>query len=91
MKADLDASGLTDPNCRTIFLSPDQNAEDMLDTLIHELGHAMFRRLGIVNAVDSQAEEIIVSNYAALMIDVFGMIKPKTPPRPKKTLPTSES
>ena len=54
----------------------------MLDTLIHELGHATFRRLGIVNAVDSQAEEIIVSNYAALMIDVFGMIKPKKQNKP---------
>lgn len=49
---------------------------DLLHTLLHECGHAMFYRVSIQQAVSWEIHEFIVNNYSTMLLENFD-IKPK--------------
>lgn len=42
-----------------------------LQTLCHELGHALMERIGMRGMLDSITEEILVENFANLFLEIF--------------------
>ena len=49
---------------------------ELLHTMIHECGHAMFYRVSINQAVSFEVHEYIVNNMATMLLENFD-IKPK--------------
>jgi len=78
--AELDPSiaGMYDDYTGTILLNIDLTEKGneivLQDTLIHELGHALFFRVSIDQAVQWQTHEYIVNNMA-VMLRELGLIK----------------
>jgi Zn-dependent peptidase ImmA (M78 family) len=50
--------------------------EELLHSLLHEMGHALFYRVSINQAVSFETHEFIVNNYATMLLENFD-IKPK--------------
>lgn len=50
--------------------------EEMMHTLLHELGHAMFYRVSINQSISREVHEYIVNNYATMLLENFD-ITPK--------------
>lgn len=65
------AMGMYVPAKKTILIDAHLDAEDILPTLIHELGHALFSLISINQAVSNDIEEIIVDNYANMIDALF--------------------
>lgn len=62
---------------KLIYLSPEHETDDeLLDTVLHECGHALFYRVSINQGVPYEVHEFIVSNYATMLRENFD-IKPK--------------
>lgn len=70
-KLDENIAGVYDDSLGTIFINvllTQKGLEDQLqDTLIHELGHALFYRVSIDQAVSWQTHEYIVNNMAVML------------------------
>lgn len=49
---------------------------ELLHSLIHELGHALFYRVSINQAISYEVHEYIVNNFATMLLENFD-IKPK--------------
>ena len=77
-KLDANIAGIYDDYTGTIFLNIDLTEKGnelvLQDTLIHELGHALFYRVSIDQAVSWQTHEYIVNNMA-VMLRELGLIK----------------
>lgn len=75
---DANIAGIYDDYTGTIFLNIDLTEKGnelvLQDTLIHELGHALFYRVSIDQAVSWQTHEYIVNNMA-VMLRELGLIK----------------
>lgn len=71
-------AGIYDDSLGMIILNVDltQKGNEIVlqDTLIHELGHALFYRVSIDQAVSWQTHEYIVNNMA-VMLRELGLIK----------------
>lgn len=64
------AIGMWDSGTRTIYLVKESKAE-MLCTLAHEIGHALFTMVGIDQCLAPEMQEIIVQSYATLIEDIL--------------------
>jgi Zn-dependent peptidase ImmA (M78 family) len=53
-----------------------ESDKELLHTLLHECGHAMFYRVSIQQAVSWEVHEFIVNNFATMLLENFE-IKPK--------------
>lgn len=54
-------------------ISATRPKEDLLYTLGHEIGHAIFRRAGFIQAVDPKLEEVMVDTFAKVFVELFDM------------------
>lgn len=71
------AAGLYIPIKSLIKISPEHPSKDeVMHTLLHESGHAMFYRISIHQSVSREMHEIIVDNFATMLIENFD-ITPK--------------
>ena len=78
---DKELAGLACKESKTIHIEKLQDVEAKLHTLIHEVGHAMFARVGLNQTeISSDIEEVIVENFATVMCENFD-IKIKLPKR----------
>jgi len=71
--SDMEDMGLLDEEAGTLSINMNQSEEDLLNTLVHELGHALFRRCGFNQGVQDQLEESIVQSYANMITEVFNL------------------
>jgi Zn-dependent peptidase ImmA (M78 family) len=53
-----------------------ESDRELLHTLLHECGHAMFYRVSIQQAVSWEVHEFIVNNFATMLLENFE-IKPR--------------
>lgn len=72
---ELHAAAECDSEAGTITIASDgsQPSNELLHTLIHELGHALFRRTGVSQGISTELEESIVDQYATMITEVFEM------------------
>lgn len=62
----------------TITINTSYPDDEILNTLVHELGHALFRRCGFNQGIQDQLEEAIVQSYANMITEIFTLkLKPK--------------
>jgi len=54
-----------------IELRDDLNEEELTSAFYHELGHMMFWRAGVLQALEDGVAEIIVEQYGTLMRELF--------------------
>ena len=66
--------GLCDRAAKIIYVESNQTESEIYQTLLHEIGHAVIGRTGIVQALSPELEEIIVENIATAIIDNFEFI-----------------
>ena len=52
---------------------------DVMYTICHEVGHAIFRRSGLMQAISSELEEVVVDLFAKSMVENFQMKFRKIP------------
>lgn len=67
-------SGCFTPDHATIHISTSLNPtqDDILLTMVHELGHALINRISICQAgMPMELEEILVDSFAKLMTETF--------------------
>jgi uncharacterized protein YjaZ len=58
--------------CQIFVATEDRTDEQIYATLLHELGHAVFYRVGLHNTnVNPEVEEIIVDNIATVLVENF--------------------
>ena len=70
VEGDLDGNeGLFHPHTFTIELRADQTPDNKMDTLYHELGHALINRIGI--PLPEEVEEMLVTIYAGFLTETF--------------------
>lgn len=56
-----------------ILLNKNDTPEQKLETLIHEIGHAISRRGSLNQAITSELEEIICDQWAVVLSEIFDM------------------
>jgi Zn-dependent peptidase ImmA (M78 family) len=61
--------GLCDRPTKTIYIEANQSDKEKLHTLIHEIGHALFGRVGLCQGVNPEIEEVIVESIATTLIE----------------------
>lgn len=55
-----------------IKLEEDQTPQEMIQTLLHEMGHALINRISIdQSGMPPEVEEIIVDAYATMISEIF--------------------
>lgn len=54
-----------------------ENDKELMHTLLHEAGHAMFYRVSINQAVSFETHEYIVNNYATMLLENFDIVPKK--------------
>lgn len=70
-------AGQYEPSKKLITLNDmHETDQELLHTLLHELGHVMFYRVSINQAVSYEVHEYIVNNYATMLLENFE-IKPR--------------
>jgi len=66
-----------EPAKKIITISPIHETDnELLHSLLHEAGHALFYRVSINQAVTYETHEFIVNNYATMLLENFD-VKPK--------------
>ena len=66
-----------EPGKETISLNAlHETDKELLHSLLHECGHALFYRVSIQQAVSFEVHEFIVNNYATMLLENFD-VKPK--------------
>ena len=63
--------GLCDRATSTIYIEEAQTDTDKMHTLLHEIGHAVFGRVGLVQGISPELEEVIVENIATALVENF--------------------
>lgn len=51
----------------------DSHSPNKLNTLIHEMTHAVFHRSGVTQALSNELEEVICENIATMIIENFDL------------------
>lgn len=67
-------AGLCDKGSGEIHIN-DRIKEDVqiMATLLHEMGHGMFHRIGLEQAISHELEEIITESFATMIIENFNL------------------
>ena len=69
----------------TIEIGPHHSADELFKTMIHELGHSILDRLGVVRtSVHSDVNEIIVEGYSRFIHENFKLRLPKKVSKPPR-------
>lgn len=77
LKMSQNMAGMYDPDKEIIYLNANHDTDrELLHTLLHEAGHALFYRVSIQQAVSWEIHEFIVNNYSTMLLENFE-IKPK--------------
>lgn len=66
--------GLCDRLTSTIYIEANQSDTDKMQTLLHEVGHAVFGRVGLVQGISPELEEVIVENIATALVENFEIV-----------------
>jgi len=56
---------------KTIALSKNQSREELIHTLIHEMGHALTFRVGTFQAISDEMIEVLVESNATMITEAF--------------------
>lgn len=76
-KLPINVAGQYEPDKTIITLNAlHETDKELLHTLLHECGHAMFYRVSINQAISYEVHEFIVNNYATMLLENFD-IRPK--------------
>jgi len=76
-KLPLNVAAQYEPSKAVISLNTiHENDKELLHSLLHECGHALFYRVSIQQAVSFEVHEFIVNNYATMLLENFD-VKPK--------------
>lgn len=68
----IDCAGQCDPDKKLIYIHSKMNKENKEMTLYHELGHALFAEIGVIQtSINSDMQEIIVENFSHLIFDLL--------------------
>lgn len=60
---------------KVIYVHPDHETnEELMHTILHETGHALFYRVSINQGVSYEVHEFIVNNYATMLQENFWVI-----------------
>jgi Zn-dependent peptidase ImmA (M78 family) len=71
-KMPLNVAGQYEPDkCVITLNSMHETDKELLHTLLHECGHAMFYRVSINQAISFEVHEFIVNNYATMLLENF--------------------
>lgn len=71
---DVKVDGLFNYQNKEIMVEKSLPKEEKLHTFIHELGHALFWRIGMGQAsIPSEIEELIVENTATMITEMFNL------------------
>ena len=62
-------AGLCDSGKKTIFINANQNKEQVLNTYLHEIFHAMQFTLGMQNAISREMMEMLAENSAVMVME----------------------
>ena len=66
-----DYCGLCDLEKKIIWIDKTASKEEKQRTLLHEIGHAIFKELSFDQAISSDVEQILVDNFANVYFDLF--------------------
>ncbi len=70
--------GYYDPVKKQIKVDSNQKGIELTHTVIHELGHTLFDRCGILQSkIQPELVEVIVENFATMMVENF-RVTPKS-------------
>lgn len=70
-------AGQYEPDKQIISINAAHETDkELLHTLLHECGHAMFYRVSIQQAVSWEVHEFIVNNYSTMLLENFD-IRPR--------------
>ncbi|MGL4558317.1 MAG: hypothetical protein ACRCV5_12485 [Afipia sp.] len=65
-------AGYYDPMKKQIKIDPNQKGLELTHTVLHELGHTLFDRCGILQSkIPPELVEVIVENYATMLVENF--------------------
>ncbi len=65
-------AGFYVPDEHVIVLDPRSDKEARLHTLLHEMGHALFHRAGLMQSkLPLELEEVIVEQFATMLLENF--------------------
>lgn len=65
-----------DITTKEISVNKNHQDDDVMHSVLHELGHALFFRVSINQSVSYEVHEFIVNNYATMLRENFDL-KPK--------------
>lgn len=60
-------------NC-ILTINPELSEVEQFQTLLHEIGHAVFSRIGLIQAISPELEEVIVESLATAFSENFDLI-----------------
>lgn len=52
-----------------IIIDKNLKGKELTHTILHELGHALFHRMGWRQAIPHEVEEIVVDTFATFLVD----------------------
>tara|TARA_R110002096_G_scaffold400805_2_gene597530 strand:+ start:176 stop:502 length:327 start_codon:yes stop_codon:yes gene_type:complete len=61
-------AGLCDPINKVIYIDSEVN---LMDTLLHEIGHAYIHEVALDQVMTPEIQEIVVENFAQVLTDLF--------------------
>lgn len=69
-------AGFYDFDTKEIGIDASLKKDDAVSTLIHEVGHALFHRGGLIQCnISREVQEIIVEQYATVLLDNFKLTR----------------
>lgn len=66
-------AGDYDTKLKIITIDKNLDSSERLSTLLHEMGHALFDRIGLTQGVSKEYEETVVESYAKMIVENFNL------------------
>ena len=67
--------GVCSPDTSTIVIDKNDKNAILQSTFLHEIGHAIFHRVGLNQTIPSEVEEIIVENISNWITENFRLVQ----------------